>query len=171
MSMCISLIKQKEKQEREKLDGKNRDCEFLTKFWYEYPCCFIQERGKQEEIEKLKKIQKQLWENRTTQKDRHWSQSVAKSGRGGTVTTICLHSIKYCGPCFSGHSIYVNIWWSLHLTCTSMYRKNMYLSSWLLCPFEALSICCYRNTVKELWKIYTFLKQTLCQKKISQCFW
>ncbi|XP_065925615.1 eukaryotic translation initiation factor 3 subunit A isoform X3 [Magallana gigas] len=35
------------------------------------------ERGKQEKIEKHKKIQKQHRENRTTQEDRHWSQGVA----------------------------------------------------------------------------------------------
>lgn len=32
MSMCISLIKQKERQEREELESKNREYEFLTKF-------------------------------------------------------------------------------------------------------------------------------------------
>lgn len=77
MSMCIFLIKQKERQEREELESKNREYKFLTKFWYEHPCCIIQERGKQEKIEKHKKIQKQHRENRTTQEDRHWSQGVA----------------------------------------------------------------------------------------------
>lgn len=32
MSMYISLIKQKEKEEREKLEGKKREYKFLAKF-------------------------------------------------------------------------------------------------------------------------------------------
>lgn len=47
MSMYISWIKQKEKEEREKLEGRKREYKFLTKFWYKYLCCVIQEREEQ----------------------------------------------------------------------------------------------------------------------------